>query len=107
MALQLPSGFSDGAEEIGARALLSDAERLAGARAGTSAWKPPNPEDVADIVEGCRIDSLLGRGGMGAVYRARRIDSGQPVAIKLLPPELAADERFAAALIAKRGRSPP
>ena len=42
--------------------------------------------------------SELGRGGMGVVYLAKEVDLDRPVAIKLLPPEKAADrvlrERF-------------
>jgi serine/threonine protein kinase len=35
-----------------------------------------------------QIEDLLGKGGMGAVYRARHILLGDRVAIKVLPPEM-------------------
>ena len=43
---------------------------------------------------GYRIEALLGRGGMSVVYRAHHGALDRKVALKLLAPELAEDERF-------------
>jgi streptogramin lyase/predicted Ser/Thr protein kinase len=46
------------------------------------------------MVAGYRIEALIGRGGMGAVYRASEEGLGRNVALKVIAPELAQDERF-------------
>jgi ABC-type transport system substrate-binding protein len=54
----------------------------------------PSTARSGTVIAGFRIESPLGEGAMGTVYRARKIDDGQCVALKLLVPELARDERF-------------
>src|SRR3954447_16162364 len=51
---------------------------------------------VGTIIAGFRVESLLGEGAMGTVYLAEETTSGRRVALKLLTPELANDERFRA-----------
>lgn len=43
---------------------------------------------------GYRIEALLGRGGMSVVYRGEDLNLHRKVALKLLAPELAHDDRF-------------
>ena len=62
---------------------------------GTGRWKPPSDEEVARLFPQFEMRGMIGRGGMGAVYRARQVALDREVAIKLLPLEVSVDQAFA------------
>lgn len=55
-------------------------------------WMPPSPEKLSELLPQYRVEELIGRGGMGAVYRATQLVLERPVAIKILPAEMAEQE---------------
>lgn len=63
---------------------------------GADDWLPPTPEELQRLLPQFQIESLLGRGGMGAVYKGSQARLDRPVAIKILPAELAEDPNFVA-----------
>ena len=62
---------------------------------GNSGWEPPELGDLGVSFPRYELLELLGRGGMGAVYKAKQKDLERLVAIKILPPQASEDPQFA------------
>ena len=54
----------------------------------------PELPTVGQEFAGYRIRSVIGRGGMSVVYQAENLRLGSVVALKVLAPDLAADDLF-------------
>jgi hypothetical protein len=74
--------------EVGDISLLSP-EQLAGLIFGSPDQAAGKPKLQ---IPGCKIEAEIGRGGFGAVYRARRADDGKIVAVKVMLSRVDADD---------------
>ena len=49
---------------------------------------------IGTVIAGYRIESRIGRGGMGVVYRAQHLSLGRQAALKVIAPDLAESSGF-------------
>ncbi len=54
----------------------------------------PKEEDEIPRIPGYKIKSVLGKGAMGTVYKAKQLTLQRPVAIKMLIPEISKNRKF-------------
>ena len=59
-------------------------------------WEPPSVEELDVLFGQYQIEAMIGRGGMGAVYRGVQNKLKRNIAIKILPPVFAEKPGFAA-----------
>ena len=92
-----PAAASAADEPAPVKISRSTAARLfaAGRAPGHSArpaWEPPSVAELQRALPQYEIRALIGRGGMGAVYRGMQRSLDREVAIKILPPEIMEDD---------------
>lgn len=61
--------------------------------AGRRVTAEPSDPLIGKVIGGARIERMIGRGGMGTVYRAHQLELERTIAIKILSPALTSDPK--------------
>ena len=87
-----PSGIAAPIPASGTRSAAGDADRTQIAAPALRQTPPKPVEPGALINNNYRVQAMLSSGGMGEVYRAENVFTGDPVALKIVLPSLSRDQ---------------